>query len=89
MSLYKALRRLADGYPDPSTGANTAISSALHATFTQVYILPESKAALAAAGPQEYAAPYLGPPYPRAPADDDRLFGEEHSLPAAAGSTAR
>ncbi len=88
MSLYKALRRLADGYPDPNTGLNTAISSALHATFTRVYILPESKAELAAAGPHEYATPYLGPPYPRVPADDERLFGE-HSLPAAVGSTSR
>ena len=37
-SLYKALRRLADGYPDPTTGANTAISSALEVKFVQVYI---------------------------------------------------
>ena len=28
-SLYKAFLRLADGYPDPKTGKNTAISSAL------------------------------------------------------------
>ena len=76
MSVYKALRRLADGYPDPKTGANTAISSALRATFTQVYILPESKAELAAAGSLQRATPYLGPPYPRAPVDDERLFGE-------------
>ena len=38
-SLYKAFRRLADGYPDPKTGQNTAISSALRAGFTQVYVL--------------------------------------------------
>jgi hypothetical protein len=37
-SLYRELRRLADAYPDPATGANTAISSALSAKFTQVYI---------------------------------------------------
>lgn len=79
MSLYKALRRLADGYPDPTTGANTAISSALRATFTQVYILPESKAELAAAGPPVHATPYRGPPYPRTPMDDERLFGD-HDL---------
>jgi len=36
--LYKALRRLADTCPDPKTGANTTISSALDARFTQVYI---------------------------------------------------
>ena len=42
-SLYRALRRLADAYPDPRTGANTAISSALHAEFTQVVIAPASR----------------------------------------------
>jgi hypothetical protein len=88
MSLYKALRRLADGYPDPGTGADTAISSALRATFTQVYILPESKAELAAAGSLERATPYLGPPYPRAPVDDERLFGEQ-GPPAGIASTSR
>jgi hypothetical protein len=49
-SLYRELRRLADAYPDPATGANTAISSALSAKFTQVYIEhpqgDEAKAAL-------------------------------------------
>jgi hypothetical protein len=40
ISLYKALRRLADAYPDAATGANTAISSALDAKFVQVYINP-------------------------------------------------
>jgi hypothetical protein len=40
ISLYKVLRRLADAYPDPKTGANTAISSALDAKFAQVYINP-------------------------------------------------
>lgn len=38
-SEYSALRRLADAYPDPETGANTAISSAVEVTLTQVYIL--------------------------------------------------
>jgi hypothetical protein len=38
ISVYKALRRLADGYPDAATGANTAISSALNAEFAQVFI---------------------------------------------------
>jgi len=37
-SMYRALRRLADGYPDPQTGEMTAISSALNVKFTQVYI---------------------------------------------------
>lgn len=72
MSLYKALRRLADAYPDPETGANTAISGALRTTFTQVFILPESKAALAAAGPLPRATPYGGPPHPRTPEEEAR-----------------
>lgn len=38
ISLYKALRRLADGYPDPKTGENTAISSAIVAKFVQVHL---------------------------------------------------
>lgn len=38
-SLYRALRRLADGYPDPDTGENTAISSAVQVSFVQVYVL--------------------------------------------------
>ena len=38
ISLYKALRRLADVYPDPDTGENTAISTALDVKMTQVFI---------------------------------------------------
>jgi hypothetical protein len=46
ISLYKALRRFADAYPDPSSGANTAISTALDAKFTQVFIQhPDGEAA--------------------------------------------
>jgi hypothetical protein len=37
-SMYRALRRLADAYPDPATGQNTAISSALQVKFKQVFI---------------------------------------------------
>jgi hypothetical protein len=70
MSLYKAMRRLADAYPDPKSGMNTSISSALRADFTQVYILPASKAQLAAVGPLRRATPYQGPPYPRAPEEE-------------------
>jgi len=70
MSLYKAMRRLADAYPDPQTGANTAISSALRTTFTQVFILPESKAALAGSGPLPRAMPYGGAPFPRTPEEE-------------------
>ena len=32
------MSRLADGYPDPKTGKNTAISSAVTVKFTQVYV---------------------------------------------------
>lgn len=38
-SEYVALKRLADAYPDPETGANTAISGAVEVTLTQVYIM--------------------------------------------------
>jgi hypothetical protein len=38
-SLYRALRSLADGYPDPKTGEMTAISSALQVKFTQAYLV--------------------------------------------------
>jgi len=38
LSLHKALHQLADAYPDPKNGANTAISSALDVKFTQVFI---------------------------------------------------
>jgi hypothetical protein len=48
ISLYKALRRLADAYPDAQSGANTAISSSLDAKFTQVFIQhPQGEAAKA------------------------------------------
>ncbi len=69
-SIYKALRRLADAYPDPQTGANTAISSALLAKFTQVVIVPASKAQLSAIPLQPPAVPYAGPPFPRSIAEE-------------------
>lgn len=69
-SLYKALRRLADAHPDPKTGANTTISSALQVKFAQVVILPESKAEVASLKPQSAAIPYGGAPYPRDPAEE-------------------
>ncbi len=48
ISLYKALRRLADAYPDPETGANTAISTALDVKLAQVFIVhPQGEAAKA------------------------------------------
>jgi len=39
ISLYKALMRLADAYPDPETGHNTAISTALDVKMAQVFIV--------------------------------------------------
>ena len=36
-SEYRAMRRLADGYPDPKTGVNTAISGAVTVKFAQVF----------------------------------------------------
>ncbi|MCY4268943.1 MAG: hypothetical protein OXE80_02060, partial [Gammaproteobacteria bacterium] len=39
ISLYKALRRLADAHPDAASGANTAISTALDIELTQVHIV--------------------------------------------------
>ena len=46
ISLYKALRQRADAYPDASTGANTAISTALDVKMAQVYIVhPAGKTA--------------------------------------------
>jgi hypothetical protein len=38
-SVYRALRKAADGHPDPKTGENTALSSALEVTLTQVHII--------------------------------------------------
>jgi hypothetical protein len=70
MSLYKELRRLADAYPDPKTKENTAISSALRAQFVQVFIWPQSKAALAAAARSRKFTPYAGPPYQRSPSEE-------------------
>lgn len=44
ISLYKALRRLADAYPDAATGENTAISTALDVRLVQVFIVDEDGA---------------------------------------------
>ncbi len=55
-SVYRALRKLADAYPDPETGENTAVSSAAELRFTQVYILhpePESTGQEIASDEQE------------------------------------
>ncbi len=43
-SIYKALRRLADGFPDPKTGENTAISGYLNIKLVQAYVIqPEAE----------------------------------------------
>ena len=42
ISLYKALRRLADAYPDPETGKNTAISMSLDVKMAQVFVIHPS-----------------------------------------------
>ena len=69
-SLYKAMRRLADGYPDAATGANTAISAALRVQFTQVYVLPASKAGIPPADKRPRFLPYAGPPETRPAAEE-------------------
>ncbi len=46
-SLYRAMKRLADGYPDPATGENTAISAAVNIKMHQVYIVRSSDTFLA------------------------------------------
>jgi hypothetical protein len=52
-SIARALRQLADAYPDPVTGKNTAISSALQVQFVQAFILhsPEKPPSVAVARP--------------------------------------
>lgn len=44
ISLYKALRRLADAHPDPETGEPTAISTALDVKMAQVFIVDRPEA---------------------------------------------
>jgi len=49
-SIYKALRRLADGFPDPQTGENTAISGYLAVKLVQAYVIqPEAETSKVAA----------------------------------------
>lgn len=87
-SLYKAFRHFADAYPDPKSGQNTAISSALLATFVQVYVLPSSLAQLSAYVPRQKALPYAGVPYPRPVEEEVRVAGAS-TVPAAAVNAAR
>jgi hypothetical protein len=69
-SIYKAMRRLADAVPDPETGANRGISSALAAKFTQVRVLPFTETELAAIAAAEPGGPYRGVPAPRPVAEE-------------------
>ncbi len=43
-SITRALRHLADAYPDPTTGKNTAISSALQLQFVHAIVLHSTEA---------------------------------------------
>lgn len=54
-TVYHELHRLADGYPDPKTGANTAISAAMDVRFAQAFII-HKPGALADARPQSGAS---------------------------------
>jgi hypothetical protein len=69
-SIYKAMRRLADAGPDPATGANRAISSALAAKFTEVRVLPFTAAEQAAIAAAKPGNPYRGMPAPRPVAEE-------------------
>ena len=84
-SLYKAFRRLADAYPDPKTGVNTAISSALRVQFVQVFVLHPQDRTLEA-GNTRLQIPYAGTPVPRAPADE-LAEGDSKLAHAASGSS--
>ncbi|MEE4298191.1 MAG: hypothetical protein V2J24_02015 [Pseudomonadales bacterium] len=48
IALYKALSRLADGYPDPETGRNTAISTSIDVKMAQVFVVDETPTAAVA-----------------------------------------
>jgi hypothetical protein len=69
-SIYKAMRRLADARPDPQTGVNRAISSALAAKFTEVRVLPFTEAEQAAIAAAKPGTPYRGMPAPRPVAEE-------------------
>ena len=83
-SIYKAMRRLADAMPDPGTGANRAISSALAARFTQVKVLPFTDAEQAAIASAKPGIPYRGMPAPR-PAAEELAETRAGGTPAAGG----
>lgn len=84
-SIYKAMRRLADGVPDPETGVNRAISSALAAKFTEVRVLPFTDAEVSAIAAAKPGRPYRGMPAPRPVAEE---LAETGAAPAAVASSA-
>ena len=84
-SYYKALHHVADAYPDPKTGENTAVSSALLVKFVQVFIMPDSQSKLTAFEPKHYLTPYAGKRFPRSPAVEAREPGVPISVVKAAG----
>jgi len=83
-SIYKAMRRLADAVPDPATGTNRAISSALAAKFTQVRVLPFTDTEQAAIAAAEPGVPYRGMPAQRPVAEE--LAETRAGAPAVAGT---
>lgn len=86
-SLYKALHHVADAYPDPKTGENTAASSALLFKFVQVFIAPESLSRLITFEPKHYLAPYAGRPFPRSAAVEAREPGVPGSVAKVAAAS--
>jgi predicted lipoprotein with Yx(FWY)xxD motif len=63
--LYYALRRMADGYPDPKTGQNTMISTSYVVEVVPAFIKHVDEASLIAASrvlPMASTAPLLSPP---------------------------
>jgi len=85
-SLYKALRHVADAYPDSSTGENTAVSSALLTKFVQVFVMPDAESKLVTFEPKHYLTPYKGTPFPRPPAEEAREAGVPASIAKAASN---
>lgn len=56
-SFYKAMYRLADAFPDPKTGKNTAISGAKALTLSQVFLIHPDKEVASEQLDQRAAAP--------------------------------
>jgi hypothetical protein len=86
-SIYKAMRRLADALPDPATGANRAISSALAAKFTQVRVLPFTEAEQGVIAAAKPGGAYGGMPAPR-PVAEELADSGGSVVPASSGQVA-